>query len=310
MSPPSSNYRNSNPTPLNRPSRSSTYSQMPSSRSMSIPTPASDIGRSPSKQSVMGVGRPRASSVAHGFTGLSNSPGSFPPRHSSQAGLTGITLPPLNNSVSQLATLSHSAQTLSPYARAHEHVAVRSFPHGLHQPGMAGPSSGSGTRTSSGSGVGVGVGLGKRAVGLGVVMGSDLSGPTYGNAQSSGSIGTGGDGRVGRVLGRAGAMVYASQMQRERYEESKAAYADGAQAVKGTRKRFYDFSKKRDAGQAQIPSRNVSPDEIGEELGMSSLSLKADGAAGAVLNAPRTPGVELMRPKVKERVSYGFPRVP
>ncbi|GMK55006.1 hypothetical protein CspeluHIS016_0200620 [Cutaneotrichosporon spelunceum] len=39
-----------------------------------------------------------------------------------------ITLP-LNNSVSQLATLSLSANTLSPYARAHEHIAVRSFPH-------------------------------------------------------------------------------------------------------------------------------------------------------------------------------------
>lgn len=40
----------------------------------------------------------------------------------------GITVP-LNNSVSQLATLSLSANTLSPYARAHEHIAVRSFPH-------------------------------------------------------------------------------------------------------------------------------------------------------------------------------------
>ncbi|ORX37781.1 hypothetical protein BD324DRAFT_623312 [Kockovaella imperatae] len=40
----------------------------------------------------------------------------------------GFTLP-LNNTVSQLATLSHSAHTLSPYARGHEHIAVRSFPH-------------------------------------------------------------------------------------------------------------------------------------------------------------------------------------
>lgn len=36
---------------------------------------------------------------------------------------------PLNNSVSQLATLSHSNHTLSPYARGHEHIAVRSFPY-------------------------------------------------------------------------------------------------------------------------------------------------------------------------------------
>lgn len=36
---------------------------------------------------------------------------------------------PLNDSVSQLATLSHSNHTLSPYARNHEHIAIRSFPH-------------------------------------------------------------------------------------------------------------------------------------------------------------------------------------
>ncbi|GHJ88888.1 hypothetical protein NliqN6_5290 [Naganishia liquefaciens] len=40
----------------------------------------------------------------------------------------GIVLP-LNDSVSQLATLSHSNHTLSPYARNHQHIAVRSFPH-------------------------------------------------------------------------------------------------------------------------------------------------------------------------------------
>ena len=36
---------------------------------------------------------------------------------------------PLNDSVSQLASLSHSNHTLSPYARSHEHIAVRSFPY-------------------------------------------------------------------------------------------------------------------------------------------------------------------------------------
>lgn len=51
----------------------------------------------------------------------------------------GITVP-LNHSVSQLATLSLSANTLSPYARAHEHIAVRSFPHlGNTPPVVAGP---------------------------------------------------------------------------------------------------------------------------------------------------------------------------
>ena len=69
------------------------------------------------------------------------SPGkSFPPRN---MGPGGITLP-LNNSVSHLATLSNSAHTLSPYARAHEHIAVRSFPH----LGKANPSVGSSSSAS------------------------------------------------------------------------------------------------------------------------------------------------------------------
>ncbi|WWC95756.1 mitochondrial distribution and morphology protein 34 [Kwoniella sp. B9012] len=67
--------------------------------------------------------RQRGPSVS--LSGTSPGNGSFPPRN---IGPGGITLP-LNNSVSQLATLSHSAHTLSPYARGHEHIAVRSFPH-------------------------------------------------------------------------------------------------------------------------------------------------------------------------------------
>ncbi|KAL7421282.1 ERMES complex subunit [Cryptotrichosporon argae] len=74
------------------------------------------------------VPRQRAPSIAGTSPGTNGAgalhAGSFPPR----AGLAAITLP-LNNSVSQLATLSHSNHTLSPYARAHEHIAVRSFPH-------------------------------------------------------------------------------------------------------------------------------------------------------------------------------------
>ena len=77
--------------------------------------------------------RPRAPSLA------GTSPGkSFPPRH---IGPGGITMP-LNNSVSHLATLSHSAHTLSPYARGHEHIAVRSFPH-LGKTGLSAGSSSS-----------------------------------------------------------------------------------------------------------------------------------------------------------------------
>jgi distribution and morphology protein 34 len=67
--------------------------------------------------------------------------------------LHGITLP-LNDSVSQLASLSHSNHTMSPYARSHEHVAVRSFPHLSranslvainHGQNSAGPASGNGS---------------------------------------------------------------------------------------------------------------------------------------------------------------------
>jgi distribution and morphology protein 34 len=78
------------------------------------------------------------------------SPGkSFPPRNILSGMGMGITLP-LNNSVSQLATLSHSNHTLSPYARGHEHIAVRSFPHLGKTPSS---SMGAQSRSTSGEGI-------------------------------------------------------------------------------------------------------------------------------------------------------------
>lgn len=69
---------------------------------------------------------PRARRLSASFQpfplGVSPPKSSWPPR------VSAIVLP-LNDSVSQLATLSHSNHTLSPYGRSHEHVAVRSFPH-------------------------------------------------------------------------------------------------------------------------------------------------------------------------------------
>ena len=104
--------------------RSSVPTSQLSSRPVSIDSKANTSLLSP---------RPRAPSL----TGTS--PGkSFPPRH---IGPGGITMP-LNNSVSHLATLSHSAHTLSPYARGHEHIAVRSFPH-LGKTGLSAGSSSS-----------------------------------------------------------------------------------------------------------------------------------------------------------------------
>lgn len=116
------------------PSRSNTMStlassQLPSSKSMSIDSKAR-----------------RVSSTSHhrapSFAGTSQG-NSFPPR---SYGPGGIMLP-LNNSVSQLATLSHSNHTLSPYARGHEHIAVRSFPH-LGKTGLAAHANPSGYTTS------------------------------------------------------------------------------------------------------------------------------------------------------------------
>jgi hypothetical protein len=110
-------------------------------------------------------------------------------------------------------------------------------------------------------------------------------------------------------------MVYASQAQRERYEETKAAYANGGDAVRGVRKRYFDFGKKAQPKAQPAPalggeplSRVVSPGEI-DETDMARLSLKADGTGRSAPKTPRTPGMELTRPKVRERVSYGFPRV-
>ena len=100
------------------PTRSNTMStlassQLPSSKSMSID---SKVSREPNHV--------RAASFA------SSSPGNaFPRRHLGRAGITI----PLNNSVSQLATLSHSN---------HEHIAVRSFPHLAKPAGTASGSSG------------------------------------------------------------------------------------------------------------------------------------------------------------------------
>lgn len=117
-----------------RPSRSNTLSTLASSQ---LP---SSTSKSNSMSIPNGHGHGRSMSITGtGLTGTS--PGkSFPPRN------PGITLP-LNNSVSQLATLSHSNHTLSPYARGHEHIAVRSFPH-LGKT----PSVGAQSRASSGDG--------------------------------------------------------------------------------------------------------------------------------------------------------------
>ncbi|WVQ79249.1 mitochondrial distribution and morphology protein 34 [Cryptococcus sp. DSM 104549] len=171
------------------PSRSATMSmstlassQLPSSRpSLAPPAPGGkarpmSMPVPPPAHRRPGHARVPSVSVTHtGGGGLgtspnnaSTAPGSFPPRH---LGPGGITLP-LNNSVSQLATLSHSAHTLSPYARGHEHIAVRSFPYlgrgGAGGPGSAGGAGGGELGGMGGMGSGVGLaGMGAHAGGGG-----------------------------------------------------------------------------------------------------------------------------------------------
>ncbi|WWC65776.1 mitochondrial distribution and morphology protein 34 [Kwoniella dejecticola CBS 10117] len=122
------------------PSRSNTLSTNPTSSipsSGSKPLSISQPSKAQPQSQMHPLTRNRNSSIS------GTSPGtSFPPRN---IGPGGITLP-LNNSVSQLATLSHSAHTLSPYARGHEHIAVRSFPYlGRSNTGMTASNTGIGS---------------------------------------------------------------------------------------------------------------------------------------------------------------------
>lgn len=100
------------------------HSRGPSASSFPLPDSP------PARRTVSHEPKRRAATTLSAAPPVSGGRERAPSFASMNAGLpkSGITLP-LNNSVSQLATLSLSANTLSPYARAHEHIAVRSFPH-------------------------------------------------------------------------------------------------------------------------------------------------------------------------------------
>lgn len=100
-------------------------SQPLNSRPLSMPMAPRDMSLNALTVSPSRRGR-RLSNAYRPFL-MNNSP---PNAFGSTRMSSGIVLP-LNDSVSQLATLSHSNHTLSPYARNHEHIAVRSFPHML-----------------------------------------------------------------------------------------------------------------------------------------------------------------------------------
>ncbi|KZT24553.1 hypothetical protein NEOLEDRAFT_1067006 [Neolentinus lepideus HHB14362 ss-1] len=70
----------------------------------------------------------RSSVSSSNFDGFhSGSPPMYPTIHEHDPKI--VLRPALNNSVSQLSTLSHSNHTLSPYTRSLEHFTVRSVPH-------------------------------------------------------------------------------------------------------------------------------------------------------------------------------------
>ncbi len=103
------------------PSRGTTYTSAASSQAP--PSRPVSMAAYPAPKNITPPRPRRLSATFQPFqSGSPPFPGSsYPPK------LNNIILP-LNDSVSQLATLSHSNHTLSPYARSHEHVAVRSFP--------------------------------------------------------------------------------------------------------------------------------------------------------------------------------------
>lgn len=139
-------YRSGSPSPSplagrpGSPSPLRTQSGRGHARGQSITRSAASfpVPDSPPRRAVSHEPKPRAATVsAVAPRGARERAPSFASASGAGLGVSrrGGIMVPLNNSVSQLATLSLSANTLSPYARAHEHIAVRSFPHLGRAPG-------------------------------------------------------------------------------------------------------------------------------------------------------------------------------
>lgn len=114
-------------SPLQRPGSSSSLQTQPSrssdmSRSVSTPPPAAEEERG---VQINRIRRPSlTSSNLDKFQSGSPPDQHYMPEHDPKI----ILRPALNNSISQLSTLSHSNHTLSPYTRTLEHFTVRSIP--------------------------------------------------------------------------------------------------------------------------------------------------------------------------------------
>ncbi|KAI0832779.1 hypothetical protein BC628DRAFT_1407176 [Trametes gibbosa] len=119
-------YRPSSPSSLQtQPSRSSDMTQ-------SVPTPPP-----PDEDMSVRITRPRRLSTAS--SNLDAFSSSSYDQHMQDHDPKIILRPSINNSISQLSTLSHSNHTLSPYTRTLEHFTVRSVPP--RDAGSSGPAS-------------------------------------------------------------------------------------------------------------------------------------------------------------------------
>lgn len=99
-------------------------------REPSTPPPPEDLLRTQSKAPTRRIRQRSLSPVASVRSSADGMPYGSPPnlRSAMDADDNIVLRPGLNNTVSQLATLSHSNHTLSPYTRSLEHFTVRSVP--------------------------------------------------------------------------------------------------------------------------------------------------------------------------------------
>ncbi|OSD04494.1 hypothetical protein PYCCODRAFT_1407418 [Trametes coccinea BRFM310] len=114
-------------SPFHRPGSPSSLQTQPSRSSdmtHSIPTPPP-----PEEETSVRITRPRRLSTASSNLDAFSSSSLDPHNHHPHGADPKIVLrPSINNSISQLSTLSHSNHTLSPYTRTLEHFTVRSVP--------------------------------------------------------------------------------------------------------------------------------------------------------------------------------------
>lgn len=122
----------SNSTLTSPPTTRRSSSLFPSTLASSYSSPPSSIPSAPIETG------PSPPPRRHPIDLLSRSPSSILSTSYEEDSDLPITLHPTrNDSCAQLATLTHSNQTLSPFIRAHEHFTARSSPHVVSRPGSS-----------------------------------------------------------------------------------------------------------------------------------------------------------------------------